>query len=364
MGNLILIFLSFYFLNAQTNIIELSDNVGAIIDEHENRYYGLFPDEERFINAQVYQIDSIEFKIIITKEFEGLNKNVYRYVNKDELKFLSEKIKRLPPYNLKEKENMYDNLHSNKKIVKEIIILSDKVGSLIDIHENRFYKIFPNEKGFVSAQIYSSEDDKFKILIEKKIGSGSSKNIVKYISESKLNELKTIINLQPLLTDKDKTAMYKGMDFLRAEKILLEIPKPQYVVINYSDDKKVKGTFLKMENNVLFIQTPSAVQELKLESLDRLRYRTSIIKKSKTFNYVAYATTITGVLISNVFNSMRPATFTDYGLERGDIKVYRQILGGIIGLIFSGEVFDALSTLSTPMDTIILSEAEYDKEYQ
>ena len=350
-------------MNAQSNIIELSDKVGAVVDEHENRYYGLFPDEERFISAQVYQIDSIEFEIIITKEFEGLNKNVHRYVNKDELKFLSEKIKRLPPYNLKEREKMYDMLHSNQKIRKEVIILSNKVGSLIDIHENRFYKIFPNEKGFVSAQIYASENDKYKVSIEKKIGS-KSKNIVKYISNTKLNDLKTIISLQPLLSDEEKTAMYKGMDFLRAKKILTEIPKPQYVIINYSDDKKIKGTFLKMEDNILFIQTPLNVQELKLESLDRLRYREYIKKNSKTFNYVAYATTITGVLISNIFNSMRPATFTDYGLERGDIKVYRQILGGIIGLIFSGEVFDALSTLSTPMDTIILSEAEYDKEYQ
>ena len=59
---------------------------------------------------------------------------------------------------------------------------------------------------------------------------------------------------------------------------------------------------------------------------------------------------------------MRPATFTDYGLERGDIKVYRQILGGIIGLIFSGEVFDGLSTLLTAREIIILSEAEYEKQ--
>ena len=39
-----------------------------------------------------------------------------------------------------------------------------------------------------------------------------------------------------------------------------------------------------------------------------------------------------------------------------------KLFGTIIGLIFSSEVFDAISTLLTPTDTIILSEAEYEKE--
>jgi len=63
-----------------------------------------------------------------------------------------------------------------------------------------------------------------------------------------------------------------------------------------------------------------------------------------------------------VYNSQRPTTYNDYGIPRNDLNVYRQIFGTVIGLIFSGEVFDALSTLLTPTETIILSEAEYEKE--
>ena len=40
---------------------------------------------------------------------------------------------------------------------------------------------------------------------------------------------------------------------------------------------------------------------------------------------------------------------------------YRYLSGIILGLIFSSEVFDAVSTLLTSSETIILSEAEYDE---
>ena len=66
--------------------------------------------------------------------------------------------------------------------------------------------------------------------------------------------------------------------------------------------------------------------------------------------------------MARLYNSQRPATYNEYGIPRNDIGTYRQIFGIVIGLIFSGEVFDAVRTLLTPKDTIILSEAEYEKE--
>jgi hypothetical protein len=51
-----------------------------------------------------------------------------------------------------------------------------------------------------------------------------------------------------------------------------------------------------------------------------------------------------------------------YGIPRNDINRYTQLFGIVIGLIFSSELFDAVSTLLTPSETIILSEAEYEKK--
>ena len=50
--------------------------------------------------------------------------------------------------------------------------------------------------------------------------------------------------------------MYEGMDFLRVEKIINEIPKPQFIKIKHSKNKKLKGTLLKVEDNILYIQGP------------------------------------------------------------------------------------------------------------
>ncbi len=51
------------------------------------------------------------------------------------------------------------------KLEDEITILSSRVGTIIDIHENRFYRIFPKVRNFISAQIYSSNNNKYKVRI-------------------------------------------------------------------------------------------------------------------------------------------------------------------------------------------------------
>ncbi|MFL2994722.1 MAG: hypothetical protein ACJZ1Y_03825 [Candidatus Neomarinimicrobiota bacterium] len=61
-------------------------------------------------------------------------------------------------------------LLSPLKSQDEIAILSSRVGTLIDIHENRFYRIFPKVRNFISAQVYlkSSNDYKVRIVVNRK----------------------------------------------------------------------------------------------------------------------------------------------------------------------------------------------------
>jgi len=46
---------------------------------------------------------------------------------------------------------------------EEVVILSPRVGTLIDIHENRFYRIFPKVRNFISAQVYSTSFTGYKV---------------------------------------------------------------------------------------------------------------------------------------------------------------------------------------------------------
>ena len=241
-----------------------------------------------------------------------------------------------------------------------IVTLSEKVGTEIDIHENRFYRIFPNEKGFISAQIIDVGQGNFRVNIVKDI-DGKKIKVRRYRNKEDLRDIRNKINELPPFTNKRKIEMYEGMDFLRAEKIINEIPKPQFIKIKHSKNKKLKGTLLKFENNILYIQGPTLVEKVSLSSLDRISYRSSYGKYDNYKNYFFMGTGLLGLIAGHGYNSQRSVIYNENNIARNDIVFYRYLSGIILGLIFSSEVFDAVSTLLTSSETIILSEAEYDE---
>ena len=242
-----------------------------------------------------------------------------------------------------------------------VAIVSEKVGTEIDIHENRFYRIFPDEKGFLSAQIVDVGNGKFRITIVKQI-QGMETMVRRYIDQSEFQKIQNKVNQLPVFTKERKIEMYEGMDFIRAEKIINDIPKPQFIVIKHSDNKRLKGTLLKVEDNVLYVQGPSLVEKINLSDLDRISYRKSFGKYDRYKNYFFVGTGILGFVVAYGYNSQRAVIYNDYNIPRNDIAFYRYLNGVILGLIFSSEVFDAISTLLTSSETIILSEAEYIEE--
>ena len=243
----------------------------------------------------------------------------------------------------------------------EIVILSPNVGTEIDEHENRFYRIFPKEKQIINAQFIRIGEEKYRIDVVKKI-NGKINKVNRYINQNEFDRLKVHVDNQPVLTKELVTAMYEGMDFLRAEKIVNEIPKPQFVILRHSKNKKLSGTLLNVYDNTLYIQTATSIEKIELDKIDRFSYRSSLGNFDYLRPYTFFVTGLTGFAMASLYNAQRPVTYNDYGIPRKDLSAYRQIFGTIIGLIFSSEVFDAISTLLTPTDTIILSEAEYEKE--
>ena len=242
-----------------------------------------------------------------------------------------------------------------------VAIVSEKVGTEIDIHENRFYRIFPDEKGFISAQIIGIGNRKFRITIEKKI-EGMETTVLRYIDQSEFQKIQNKVDQLPDFTEERKIEMYEGMDFIRAEKIINDIPKPQFVVIKHGNNKRLRGTLLKVVDNNLYVQGPTLIEKISLSDLDRISYRQSFGKYDRYKNYFFVGTGILGFIGAYGYNSQRAIIYNDYNIPRNDIAFYRYLNGVILGLIFSSEVFDAISTLLTSSETIILSEAEYNEE--
>jgi hypothetical protein len=262
----------------------------------------------------------------------------------------------------------------------EVMILSQKVGTEIDMHENRFYRIFPKEKGFINAQVIRINKENFRVVIIKKV-RGKERLVKRFISLDDYEKLQLHVDAQSELTEKAKLEMYEGMDFLRAEKIVNDIPKPQYVILKHSGQKKwggrLKGSLFYVDENMLHIQTPTTIEKVHLSDLDQLSYRPEIGDYEHLRPYLYGITGLAGLALAQVYNSQRNFAGVDANGDktismeehvrflmrpRNDLDRYTHLFGIVIGLIFSSELFDAVSTLLTPSETIILSEAEYEKK--
>ena len=75
----------------------------------------------------------------------------------------------------------------------EVMILSKNVGTEIDVHENRFYRIFPKEKGLINAQIIRINDSQYRLLIVKKV-DGMETKVRRYLTSNEFDELKKYVN--------------------------------------------------------------------------------------------------------------------------------------------------------------------------
>ena len=244
----------------------------------------------------------------------------------------------------------------------EVVVLSHKVGTEIDVHENLFYRIFPKENKFVNAQLIQLSKNKFEIRIIHLTKDGNKKEKTRYINLKEFASLQNHVNGQPIFTEKEKVAMYEGMDYLKGEKIINEIPKPQYVKIKYTGNKKLKGTLTKVEDKILFIQTPTTLETVDLSEVEAISYRMTIEDFTYLKPYLFGLSGFIGLGMAQIYNSQRSTIYNEYGIARTDLNRYTQLYGIVIGLIFSSELFDAVSTFLTPSETFILSKETYDAQ--
>lgn len=234
----------------------------------------------------------------------------------------------------------------------EIVVLSSRVGTIIDIHENRFYNIFPKVRNYLSAQIYMTSDLKYKVrfVVNRR---GKRKTYEKKMSLKQFTRFQNNVNAQPVFTEEAREIMYAGMDFLRAAEIIDNLPKPQYIKLIHDDNKSLNGTLISFEDNIISIQTARAVEKINLDYVDLLSYRLSNNEFLGLKPYIYALSGALGLKMATLYNSQRS--------PRLDESWYYRFYGITAGLIFSSELYEALSTVLTPTETFILSQEKYEK---
>lgn len=235
----------------------------------------------------------------------------------------------------------------------EIYVLSSRVGTEVDIHENRFYRIFPFEKGFINAQFIEYKPNEYRVKIVKEV-MGVKVIRTATISTKKFRQLQDHVNSQKEITEEALEEMYKGMYFLQADKIIHKIPKPQYVKVKYTNKHYLSGTLLDYVDEILFIQTPFRIEKINLNQIKQISYRTNIesFVDYKSMFYIGSA--VAGLALGEVYNRQR--------FPQKDVRWYNRFYGISLGLIFSSQIFDAFSTLLSSKSTFILDEEEYEKQ--
>ena len=235
---------------------------------------------------------------------------------------------------------------------EEVVILSPRVGTIIDIHENRFYRIFPKVRKFYSAQIYLTSALKYKvrIVVTRK---GKQKIYEKKMSLKQFTRFQNKVNAQPEFTLQAREIMYAGMDFLRASQIITDLPKPQYIKIIHNGNKRLRGTLVSFENDIVNVQTGRSLEKIDLDNVELISYRLSDNEFLGFKPYIYALSGTIGLRMAALYNSQRS--------PRLDESWYYRFYGISLGLIFSGELYDAFSTMLTPTETFILSQEEYEQ---
>ena len=238
------------------------------------------------------------------------------------------------------------------KAQEEVVILSPRVGTLIDVHENRFYRVFPKVRNFISAQVYSTSytDYKVRIVVNRK---GRQKTYEKSMSLNQFTRFQNKINRQPEFTEEARATMYAGMDFLRASEILTNLKKPQYVKIIHNKNIRLNGTLISFDNSFISVQTPRKIEQVNLDDVDRISYRLYSNEFLRLKSYIYILSGAMGLNVASIYNSQRN--------PRLDKSWYYRFYGTVVGLLFSSELYEALATLLTPSETFILSQDEYEK---
>ena len=234
----------------------------------------------------------------------------------------------------------------------DIVIISSKVGSEIDIHENRFYEVFPKVKNFLNAQIFQIDNKSYKINF-----NVNRKNKL-YIYSKVINlrsfvELQNKINSKPVFSEKERTKMYNGMHFLKASKIIKEMEKPRYVKVLYGSNRRLAGTLVDFKLNNLFIQGPTKVEKIELKNIDLISYRLSGNEYLFLKPYIYAFSSIIGLLGAQIYNQQRSPKL--------DKVWYYRFFGIVSGLIFSSEFYDAIISSIAPKQEFILSQDLYEK---
>jgi len=234
----------------------------------------------------------------------------------------------------------------------EIIPLSPKVGTVVDAEENTFYNIFPEIKGFESAQFYQVEPNRIVARIVF-VEYAHKRMTRKVFTLWQFTALQNRVNRFPMITEDDRKALSENFTYLETVAVLKSIPLNQYVTVKHRNGKRITGTLLAFDGKWLEIQTPVSILSLPIWNLERISYRQKLVKHPRWKPVIFIICAATGLAVSEIWNEQTN--------PRIEMVWHFRFLGTVLGLLAASEVMDSVDILTTPKKVFALTPGEMDR---
>ena len=222
----------------------------------------------------------------------------------------------------------------------EILPLSVKVGMMLDAEENAILGIFPNVKGFESAQFYQLSENRYEVKISY-IEQTASKSTKRIINWKQFQRLRYRAGSHPEITEEMREAKRDFFMYLKVHNIMDDIPPSTYCKLKHSNGTTLTGTFVKYKDRVITFQSTTRRIDFPITELESITYRPYLDDGNMTKKVIAFALgALAGVAMEEMWNvQSRPSI---------DLAWHNRFTGLILGLVAGPELFEAVSVLTSP----------------
>ncbi|MDP6456990.1 MAG: hypothetical protein QF613_07365 [Candidatus Marinimicrobia bacterium] len=222
----------------------------------------------------------------------------------------------------------------------EIVPLSVKVGMLLDAEENAILGIFPDVKGFESAQFYQLSENRYEVKISY-IEQTVSKSTERMINWKQFQRLRYRAGSHPEITDEMREAKRDFLMYLQVHNIMDDIPPSTYCKLKHSNGTALTGTFIEYKDKMISFQSTTRRIDFPIEELESITYRPYIDDGNMTKKVIAFALgALVGVGMEEMWNvQSRPSI---------DLVWHNRFTGLILGLVAGPELVEAVTVLTSP----------------
>ena len=235
----------------------------------------------------------------------------------------------------------------------DIIPLSRKVGATLDAEEKEILGLFPDIKGFQSAQFSKLGENRYMARIAY-LDRTRLRVIKRYFNWRGFQRMKLIADGHPEITDKMREEHRYKLTYLRVHDSLMRIPSSTYCTIRHSSGRRVTGTFVEYRDRTIYFQSPTKIIQFPVTEIESISYRPTIEKGSLVKKVASFAAGgVIGLALGELWNlQSRPAI---------DIVWHNRFTGIALGLISGSEFYEAVTILTSPKEFIAFSPGEVAK---